>query len=225
MAADLLDCVETGPEGAQAAVIWLHGLGADGWDFYPIVPELRLPRELPVRFVFPHAQRRPVTLNGGMQMRAWYDIAALDLVDRSQDEQGIREAAEQIEALIQREKERGVAAGRIVLAGFSQGGAMALFTGLRHRERLAGIAALSCYLLLPGSLAGEASPANRDLPLFMAHGSYDPIVPIAAGAAARRTLEELGHPVEWREYAMPHAVHPQEIEEIGAYLARRLTVA
>lgn len=225
MSEELLECVETGPSAAGAAVIWLHGLGADGWDFYPIVPELKLPHDLAVRFVFPHAPRRPVTLNAGMEMRAWYDIADLDLEGRSQDEAGIRRAAVWIESLIAREKARGVPAGRIVLAGFSQGGAMALFSGLRHAERLAGIVALSCYLLLPGALEAEAAPANRGLPVFMGHGTDDPIVPFAAGKAAEARLGELGHAVDFREYAMPHAVHPGEIADIGAFLARRLTVA
>lgn len=208
--------IETG-SAPQAAVVWLHGLGADGHDFEPIVPELDLPSSLAVRFVFPHAPMRPVTINGGWVMRAWYDIRD-DGGVRREDAAGVRVSQQQIEALIARERGRGVAADRIVLAGFSQGGAMALHTGVRHAERLAGIMALSCSLPLPDTVATEASPANRDVPIFMAHGREDTLVPLARGARARDLLRQLGYRVDWREYPMPHAVCPEEIQDIGTWL-------
>ncbi len=207
--------IESAPS-PDAAVLWLHGLGADGHDFEPVVPELRLPRELRVRFVFPHAPVRPVTLNMGMRMRAWYDIVQLG--GGREDEAGIRGSQAQLEALVARERARGVAAARIVLAGFSQGGAIALHTGLRHGERLAGILALSTYLPLAGTLAAEASAANRDVPLFMAHGNYDDIIPIERARQSRRALEALGTRVEWHEYPMPHSVCGEEIADIAAWL-------
>ncbi len=207
--------IESAPS-PDAAVLWLHGLGADGHDFEPVVPELRLPRELRVRFVFPHAPVRPVTLNMGMRMRAWYDIVQLG--GGREDEAGIRDSQAQLEALVARERARGVAAARIVLAGFSQGGAIALHTGLRHGERLAGILALSTYLPLAGTLAAEASAANRDVPLFMAHGNYDDIIPIERARQSRRALEALGTRVEWHEYPMPHSVCGEEIADIAAWL-------
>ncbi len=207
--------IESAPS-PDAAVLWLHGLGADGHDFEPVVPELRLPRELRVRFVFPHAPVRPVTLNMGMRMRAWYDIVQLG--GGREDEAGIRDSQAQLEALVARERARGVAAARIVLAGFSQGGAIALHTGLRHGERLAGILALSTYLPLAGTLAAEASAANRDVPLFMAHGNYDDIIPIERARQSRRALEALGTRIEWHEYPMPHSVCGEEIADIAAWL-------
>ena len=207
--------IETAP-APDAAVLWLHGLGADGHDFEPVVPQLRLPPQLRVRFVFPHAPVRPVTLNMGMRMRAWYDI--LQLGGGREDEAGIRESQALLEALIARERRRGVAAQRIVLAGFSQGGAVALHTGLRHAERLAGILALSTYLPLAGSLAPEHSAANLGVPLFMAHGRFDDIIPIERARQSRVALEGLGCKVEWREYAMPHAVCGEEIADIAAWL-------
>jgi len=207
--------IETAP-APDAAVLWLHGLGADGHDFEPVVPQLRLPPQLRVRFVFPHASVRPVTLNMGMRMRAWYDI--LQLGGGREDEAGIRESQALLEALIARERRRGVAAQRIVLAGFSQGGAVALHTGLRHAERLAGILALSTYLPLAGSLVPEHSAANLGVPLFMAHGRYDDIIPIERARQSRVALEGLGCKVEWREYAMPHAVCGEEIADIAAWL-------
>ncbi len=207
--------IESAPS-PDAAVLWLHGLGADGHDFEPVVPELRLPRELRVRFVFPHAPVRPVTLNMGMRMRAWYDIVQLG--GGREDEAGIRDSQAQLEALVARERARGVAAARIVLAGFSQGGAIALHTGLHHGERLAGILALSTYLPLAGTLAAEASAANRDVPLFMAHGNYDDIIPIERARQSRRALEALGTRVEWHEYPMPHSVCGEEIADIAAWL-------
>ena len=212
--------LESAP-GAGASVIWLHGLGADGNDFVPIVPELRLPPSLPVRFVFPHAPVRPVTINNGFRMRAWYDIAAADLTNRA-DLAGVRESRALIDALIAREKARGVPAARIVLAGFSQGGAIALYTGVRHAERLGGIIALSTYLVAADKLASEASAANRGLPIFMAHGTADPVVRPEWGEASRRALEAAGYPVEWHLYGMPHSVCMEEVVAIGEWLRRAL---
>lgn len=200
----------------DAAVIWLHGLGADGHDFEPIVPELRLPPALGVRFVFPHAPVRPVTLNMGMRMRAWYDITQLG--GGREDAEGIRASQALAEALIARERERGIAPSRIVLAGFSQGGAIALHAGLRHTERLAGILALSTYLPLAGTLEGEASEANRPVPVFMAHGRFDEVIPIARAQQSRARLEQAGYRVLWREYAMPHSVSGEEIADIAEWL-------
>ncbi len=200
----------------QAAVIWLHGLGADGHDFEPIVPELRLASA--VRFVFPHAPVRPVTINAGMRMRAWYDI--FQLGGGPEDEAGIRASQRLVEELIARETARGIPPGKIVLAGFSQGGAIVLQTALRQRERLAGVLALSTYLPLAGKLEQEASPANRDLPIFMAHGLCDEIIPIDRAQASRRRLEAAGYAVEWHEYPMPHSVCPPEIGDIAAFLTR-----
>jgi phospholipase/carboxylesterase len=204
----------------DAAVIWLHGLGADGHDFEPVVPELRLPDTARVRFVFPHAPVRPVTLNMGMAMRAWYDIYQLG--GGREDGEGIRASQSQVERLIARERARGVAAQRIVLAGFSQGGAIALHTGLRHGERLAGILALSTYLPLAEALAAERSDANSALPVFMAHGGFDDIVPVERARQSRARLEALGYAVAWREYPMPHAVCAPEIADIAAWLVTRL---
>ena len=214
--------IETGA-APDAAVLWLHGLGADGTDFEPVVPELRLPARLRLRFVFPHAPVRPVTLNMGMSMRAWYDI--LQLGGGKEDEAGIRASQALLEGLIEREKSRGVEARRIVLAGFSQGGAIALQTGLRYPERLGGILALSTYLPLAATLAAERSPANRDLPVLMAHGTLDPMIPIAKARDSRAALAALGYAVEWQEYAMPHSVCGQEIADIAAWLLRLLAPA
>lgn len=215
----LLESVEivTGRE-PRAAVIWMHGLGADGHDFEPVVPELGMPAVPGIRFVFPHAPVQPVTINGGAAMRAWYDVTG----DGRQDEAGIRASQARIEALIARERARGVAAGSIVLAGFSQGGAIALQTGLRHPERLAGILALSTYLPLPDTLEQEASPSNRDLPIFMAHGRGDPVIPISWAMRSRDKLVSLGFTVNWREYPMPHSVCAEEITHVGAWLRRIL---
>lgn len=208
--------IETGPDPV-AVVIWLHGLGADGYDFVPVVRELGLPDDLPVRFVFPHAPLRPVTINGGMVMRAWYDVRPGD-DERRADEAGVRASHAQVEELLARETARSVPARRIALAGFSQGGALALFTGLRHRERLAGVLALSSYLLLPEALAVEGAPANRDVPVFMAHGTDDPLIPVTWARRSRDALRALGYPVTWREYRMAHGVCPEEIDEVGAWL-------
>ena len=221
----ILPCIEleTGAH-PDAAIVWLHGLGADGNDFVPIVEEMKLPGSLSIRFVFPHAPVRPVTINNGFPMRAWYDIYAADLANRA-DVVGVLASQTQVEALIAREKARGIVAQRIVVAGFSQGGAIALHTGLRHAERLAGIVALSTYLVLPDRLAVEASAANRDVPIFMAHGTQDPVVRPEWGEASRRSLAAAGYRVEWRTFAMPHGVVWEEIEAISAFLARVLAPA
>ena len=211
--------VETGP-APRAAVIWLHGLGADGHDFEPVVPELGLPASLPVRFVFPNAPLRPVTINMGMRMRAWYDI--LQLGGGPEDEAGIRDSQGLLEELISRETRKGIPHGRIVLAGFSQGGAIALQAALRHPERLAGILALSTYLPLQQELEKERQAANRDLPIFMAHGEYDDMIPMDRAVRSRDALRSLGYAVEWREYPMPHSVCPGEIADIAAFLLRIL---
>ncbi|HEX6154928.1 MAG TPA: alpha/beta fold hydrolase [Burkholderiales bacterium] len=204
--------IETGPN-PTAAVIWLHGLGADGHDFEPIVPELELPKS--VRFVFPHAPIRPVTINQGMRMRAWYDI--FQFGGGAEDDAGIRASQKSIEQLIAREKGR-----RIVLAGFSQGGAIVLQTALRHPERLAGLMALSTYLPLAATLESERSVANRDLPIFMAHGKFDDIIPIDRARQSRDFLKKLNYQVEWREYPMPHSVCAEEIRDISEFLVRIL---
>jgi phospholipase/carboxylesterase len=202
-------------------VIWMHGLGADGWDFVPIVRELPLPEELALRFIFPHAPVQPVTINNGVQMRAWYDISMND-ISRLPDEKGIRESQASVERLIARERSRGVDTSRIVLAGFSQGGAIALQVGLRHADRLAGIAALSTYLPLENSLDAEAAAANRATPIFMGHGSEDPVVPLQLAEASRAALERRGYEVEWHTWPMPHAVCAEEVEAISAFLGRVL---
>lgn len=211
--------IETGGN-PRSSIIWLHGLGADGHDFEPIVGELALPAA-PVRFVFPHAPMQPVTINGGMVMRAWYDIVSQDLT-RREDAAGVRASQGLLEALIAREAARGSPADRIVLAGFSQGGAIALQAGLRHRERLAGIMALSTYLPIADTLAAEADAANRGVPIFYAHGTQDPVVPLARAESSRGLLADLGYAVEWHPYAMPHAVCAQEIDDIGDWLRRVL---
>jgi phospholipase/carboxylesterase len=219
---DLLPAVEleTAPS-PTASVIWLHGLGADGNDFVPIVPELGLPPALALRFIFPHAPVRAVTINNGMRMRAWYDIAATDLNNRA-DITGVRQSRDQVEALIAREKARGVAPARIVLAGFSQGGAIALYAGLRHAERLAGILALSTYLVQVDKLPAEAAAVNRDAPIFMAHGTLDPVVRFEWGLASRRAIEANGNPVEWHQYPIEHSLCLEEVRAIGAWLGKAL---
>jgi phospholipase/carboxylesterase len=211
--------LDTGPD-PLGTVIWMHGLGADGWDFVPIVRELGLPEDLPLRFVFPHADTRPVTINNGATMRAWYDIVMMDL-GRKADERGIRASHSQVEALIAHEKARGVPPGRIVLAGFSQGGVMALHAGLRHAEPLAGIMALSTYLALEESLSTEASAANRTTPILMVHGTQDPVIPLALAEASRKALVARGYRVEWHAYPMQHSVCPEEVEAIGEWLEAR----
>jgi phospholipase/carboxylesterase len=204
--------IETGPNPV-GAVIWLHGLGADGHDFEPVVPELRLKQ--PVRYVFPHAPIRPVTINMGMRMRAWYDI--FQFGGGPEDAAGIRASQQLLEELIKSQKGR-----KIVLAGFSQGGAIVLQTGLRYPERLAGILALSTYLPLASSLESEASPANRDTPIFMAHGEFDDIIPIRRAEASREALVRLGYKIEWHSYPMPHSVCAPEIADTAKFLAQVL---
>jgi phospholipase/carboxylesterase len=212
--------IETGPN-PRTTLIVLHGLGADGHDFVPICGELDLSAIGPVRYVFPHAPERPVTINGGYVMRAWYDILGADLVKR-EDEAGLRESQQQIAALIDRERERGVAAERIVVMGFSQGCAMALMTALRYPQRLAGAVGLSGYVPLAAMTGAERATPNADLPIFMAHGSADPVVPMARGAASRDLLRQLGHEVQWHDYPMPHSVCAEEIEDLNAWLLKRL---
>jgi len=202
-------------------VIWMHGLGADGWDFVPIVRELGLPAELPLRFIFPHAPERPVTINNGHVMRAWYDIAQQDIA-RVPDERGIRESQREVEALIAEEKARGIEPSRIVLAGFSQGGAIALQAGLRHGERIAGIMALSTYLPLEASLETEASVANRRLPILMVHGTQDPVIPLQLAEASRQVLQHRGYQVDWKAYPMPHSVCAEEVTDIAEFLVEVL---
>ncbi len=209
--------VETAPDPG-ASIIWMHGLGADGNDFVPLVDEIELP--VGVRYIFPHAPLMPVSINGGYVMRAWYDIS--DAAIRREDEAGVRASQQSVEVLLAREKARGVAADRIVLAGFSQGGAIALQTGLRHGERLAGVMALSTYVPLADTLAAEASPANRGVPIFMAHGTADPMIAFARAQDSRDLLLAQGHTVEWHEYRMQHAVCPQEIAAIGEWMRRVL---
>ncbi len=212
--------IETGPN-PRSSVIWLHGLGADGHDFEPIVPELVRPAERAVRFVFPHAPMRPVTLNGGYAMRAWYDIIALDR-RAAEDERGIRASQALIAELRGRENARGIATEHIVLAGFSQGGAMALFCGTRYPERLAGIIGLSCYQLLAAQFDAERLPINQPTPIFLAHGLQDPVVSPLLGEAACRQLQAAGYAVEWHAYSMPHSVCPQEVVDIATWLRRVL---
>ena len=215
---ELLEAIEleTGPD-PRHCVIWLHGLGDDGYGFASIVPELGLPRAPATRFLFPHAPMQPVTINNGFVMRAWYDILGNDL-ERREDTDGVRASQGRIEALIAREKSRGIAASNLVLAGFSQGGAIALQTGLRHAERIAGIMALSTYLPIANSVATERSAANLEVPIFMAHGTQDPMIVLPRAMRSRDNLIELGYHVEWHEYAMPHAVFPEEIRDIGSWL-------
>jgi phospholipase/carboxylesterase len=206
--------IETGPKPG-VAVIWLHGLGADGHDFEPIVPELRLPK--PVRFVFPHAPIRPVTINQGMRMRAWYDI--FQFGGGPEDEAGVRASQQVIEKFIDEEKRRGFPPEKIMLAGFSQGGAIVLQTALRYPERLAGVMALSTYVPIASSLAAERSQANHGLPIFMAHGQFDDLIPLERAKRSREMLQKLGYAVTWKDYPMPHAVCPEEIGDMSRFLA------
>jgi phospholipase/carboxylesterase len=221
--AELLDCVElqTDPD-PRHAVIWLHGLGADGYDFVPVVRELELSGAPAVRYVFPHAPQIPVTINGGYVMRAWYDILGTELV-RTEDETRIRASAAAVERLIEREVTRGVARSRLVLAGFSQGGAITLQIGTRAVEPLAGLMALSTYLPLADSVAGEATQASRGTPIFMAHGTSDPVIPLARSTTSRDRLQALGYKVQWHEYPMPHSVNADEIRAIAEFLRRVFT--
>jgi phospholipase/carboxylesterase len=207
------------PAAATATVIWLHGLGADGHDFVPIVPELHLPSTLAVRFVFPHAAVRPVTINNGYVMRAWYDIKGLGL-QSEQDVVGIHASEQLIRQLIQTELDAGIAARRIVIAGFSQGGAIALHTALRYPQRLAGVMALSTYLPLHDTLNAEASAANREVPILMAHGTQDAVVPPQLGKLSLEVLQAAGYAVDFRNYEMPHSVCAEEVRDISAWLSR-----
>lgn len=212
---------ETG-KSPQHSIIWLHGLGADGEDFVPVAEEMDLP--VAVRYLFPHAPMRPVTINGGFVMRAWYDIAA-PAIDEQQDAAGIRTAQAAIETLIAQEIQHGSAPENIYLAGFSQGGAIALHTGLRHTQRLGGIIALSTYLPLAETLVHEASTAAQNTPIFMAHGRSDPVVPYALGKASVEKLRGLGYQPEWHEYAMQHSVCMEEVSDVAAWLTHRLKIA
>jgi phospholipase/carboxylesterase len=222
MTASLLPAVviDTGPN-PDASVIWMHGLGDTGHGWSQAVPELALPASLAVRFLFPHAPSMPVTLNQGYVMPAWYDLSAGDL-QRHPDLAGVRASRDRVEALIAAERARGVASSRIALVGFSQGGAIALYTGLRHADRLAGLAGLSTYLIDGESLAAEASPANRDVPILMAHGTLDPMIPIDRAEASRRALETMGWRVEWHAYRMEHSATQDELRKVGAFLALAL---
>ena len=222
---ELLDCVEheTGAE-PRWAVLWLHGLGADGNDFAPIVPQLVRPEWPALRFVFPHAPVRPVTINGGMRMRAWYDIREANLENRA-DLQGVAESVAQVEALVAREGERGIPPERILLAGFSQGGAVTLAAGIARRQPLGGLIALSTYLPMGAQAARDALGEGASTqPVFMAHGVFDPVVPAAAGEAGAKALKALGFDVTWRRYPMQHAVHPEEIADLGHWMTARLSV-
>jgi phospholipase/carboxylesterase len=212
--------VETSPK-PNAAVIWLHGLGADGHDFEPVVPEIVRRKERAWRFVFPHAPHRPVTINGGMSMRAWYDIAGLDR-NAAEDAAGFRETDAHVRQLSGSEIARGIPASRVVLAGFSQGGAVSLYTATRYEERLAGVMALSCYLPFASSLSAERAPANQGTPIFMAHGLSDPMLPIGMGLSSRDFLKNLGYAVEWHQYPMAHSVCQAEIADIREFLFRVL---
>ena len=219
---DIPDTVEVGGEAqVDGTVIWLHGLGADGHDFEPIVPELNLAEHADIRFVFPHAPVRPVTINGGAPMRAWYDVISLDK-SGPQDEAGIRDSAASLLQLIERERERGVDASRIVLAGFSQGGAIAMHTAMRVPQRLAGLMALSTWMPLASTIGEEvvdnSESQPRELPVLMVHGTFDPLLPLAAGQHAREIMQDAGFKVQWHEYPMAHAVCAEEISEIRKWL-------
>ena len=218
----LLPTVETETAANPVySIIWLHGLGADGHDFAPIVPELVSPQWPAIRFVFPHAPVRPVTINNGMAMRAWYDIYAFD-AQAPQDDAGIRASIAEVEALIAGEQERGVPSERILLAGFSQGGAIALAAGLRHAQKLAGIIALSTYVPIASTLAAERNTANAGVPIFWGHGTFDPVVVLQRGVESRAVLEALGYAVQWHTYPMPHAVCPDEIGDLRRWIGERL---
>ncbi len=208
--------IESGPN-PTSAVIWLHGLGADGNDFAAVVPQLQLSGCQAIRFIFPHAPIMPVTINGGYEMPAWYDIFGANLLSQ-QDAVGIKRSEHAIAALIDRELDRGILLQNVVLAGFSQGCAMALHTGLRYKQKLAGIVALSGYLPLANSLAHERSQANANTPIFMAHGTQDPVVVMDRGEVSKNTLIALGYSVQWRTYAMAHSVHPEELADISKFL-------
>lgn len=213
----MLETLELEPaQPATASVIWMHGLGADAKDFYQVPSELGLPADLHIRYVFPNAPQIPVTVNGGMVMRAWYDIDAL--ASRNQDEKGIRQSAGLINELVQRENDRGIPSARVVLAGFSQGGAMALFGGLRSLHPLAGIMCLSGYLLLEDTFLAEVNKESRGIPIFQGHGTDDPVVPHLLGRGCRDLLSDSGYTVDWHEYPMGHSVCMEEVRDIGKWL-------
>lgn len=215
---NILETVNINPaKSASGSVIWLHGLGADGHDFTDIVPQLNLPDDLHLRFIFPHAPVRPVAINANMQMRAWFDVYSLENLDQ-EDEPGILDTQRAVTELIEQEVANGVDSNRIVLAGFSQGGAISLYTGLRYAKPLAGIIALSTYLPLAKKLSAEANEANKQTPILMAHGRYDPVLPIILGRKTYELLEDLGYPIEWHEYPMEHQVCLEEIKLIGKWL-------
>jgi phospholipase/carboxylesterase len=216
------DAVVIEPQSThKTSVIWLHGLGADGHDFESIVPELRLPNDHGIRFIFPHAPKRPITINGGMVMRAWYDIHMPDL-SLQEDEDSIRKSSDILNSYIDTEINASITTDKILIAGFSQGGAIILFAGLRYPQKLAGLLALSTYLPLPDQLQAEANNANLKTPLMMMHGTFDPIIPVYQGQNTRDLLQQAGYPIEWHEYPMQHAVCPQEINAISHWLQQRL---
>jgi phospholipase/carboxylesterase len=212
--------IETAPN-PTVAIIWMHGLGADGNDFVPLVRELDLAGLPGIRFVFPHANTMPVTINGGYVMRSWYDIVGTDLVKR-EDEAGLRASQLQVEALIAREKARGIPASRIILAGFSQGCAMTLQTGLRHPEKLAGLMCLSGYVPLSATVPTERTKESLETPIFMVHGSHDGVIPVARAHQSRDLLQSMGYQIEWHEYMMQHSLCQEEIDDIGAWLKKVL---
>ncbi|HEU0186551.1 MAG TPA: alpha/beta hydrolase-fold protein [Gallionellaceae bacterium] len=222
MASDILPHITLDRgKSPQHSIIWLHGLGADGEDFVPVAEEMKLP--VAMRYIFPHAPKQPVTINGGFIMRAWYDIASAD-IDAQQDEAGIRASQQEVERLIEQEKARGVAEENIFLAGFSQGGAIALHTGLRHPARLGGILALSTYLPLADTLNQEASTSAKHTPIFFAHGRSDPVVPYSLGKMSADKLRQLGYRVDWHDYGMPHSVCMEEIQDVERWLGQQLHV-
>jgi phospholipase/carboxylesterase len=211
----------------EFSIIWLHGLGADGHDFEPIVPQFGLPENLPVRFIFPHAPVRPITVNNGMEMRGWYDIIDLPVdagQPRQEDREGLAQSAQIVYSLIDQENQRGIPTSRIFLAGFSQGGVIALFAGLRLNSRLAGIIALSAYLAEAETTKAEKSIENQSTPIFMGHGTQDPLIPVSIGYSSHDILTGLGYDVEWHTYEMPHSVHPREIDDISNFLKRKLAL-
>ncbi len=218
----MLDYIQVDPPAtATAAVIWLHGLGDSGQGFAPIVPELKLPKNHGVRFLFPHAPYRKITINNGYEMRGWYDIKSMDMNNRA-DETGVRESAVQVTELIEQQVASGIPAENIVLAGFSQGGVIALHLGLRYPQKLAGILAMSTYMSVPEKLANEAHKSNQQTPILMQHGNQDDVIPISAGEQAKAKLTSLNYQVDWQEYPMPHSVHPKQIKEIARWLTSRL---
>lgn len=221
MEKQLLPYVEVNPSrDAVGSVIWLHGLGADGYDFESIVPALHLPESLPLRFIFPHAPVRPVTINMGMAMRAWYDVVAID-PNVPEDETGIIASSQEVDALIKHEIERGIPAEKIILAGFSQGGAIALYAGLRYPKKLGGIIALSTYLPLAKKLVSESSDVNHDVPIFMAHGTMDTIVPLPFAKQSEEHLQSLNYHVEWHTYPMTHSTCMEEVVHLRKWLCAR----